>query len=119
MNPRRAQRIGEEIRRETSNIIQNKIKDPRLPDLVSVSKVEVTRDLGYATIMVTVLGDEEAKAQALEGLENAKGFIKKELGRAIKLRSMPELIFELDDRVEKNMAFEQMVQDLHKDDPYD
>ncbi|MDO5036839.1 MAG: 30S ribosome-binding factor RbfA [Tissierellia bacterium] len=112
MNPRRVQRISEEIRKEISSIIQNDIKDPRMPDMISVPRVEVTRDLSYARIMISILGSDKQKEDALEGLNNAKGFIKKELGRAIRLPSMPELIFELDESIEKNIEFEQLIESL-------
>jgi ribosome-binding factor A len=96
----RIYRISEEIKREISNIIQNDLKDPRLPEFVSVLSVDTTRDLRYAKVYVSVYGNEEEKKKAMEGLKNAAGFIRREIGQRIKLRYTPELLFELDNSIE-------------------
>ena len=77
--------------------------------MTSVSFVSVTRDLSYATVGISIFGDDEAKKDAMEGLESAKGFMKKELGSRLKLRAMPELILELDESIEKGMALEETI----------
>lgn len=92
-------RLGEEIRRIISEMLLREIKDPRLSSgMVSVSGVDVTTDGSYATCYITVLTaskDEEEKQreeqQVLEGLQSAKGLMKKEIGRQIRLRHIPEL----------------------------
>ncbi|MDQ0507814.1 Ribosome-binding factor A [Aedoeadaptatus ivorii] len=112
MNNKRIHRISEEIKRELSDIIQNKLKDPRIPPLTSVSFVSVTGDLSYATVGISVFGDDQAKEDALEGLKSAKGFMKKELGRNMKLRAMPELLLELDDSIEKGIELQQQIDAL-------
>ncbi|MDY3119313.1 MAG: 30S ribosome-binding factor RbfA [Peptoniphilus sp.] len=112
MKDKRVQRISEEVKRELSDIVQNKLKDPRIPSLTSVSFVSVTRDLSYATVGISIFGDDEAKKNAMEGLESAKGFMKKELGKRLKLRAMPELLLELDDSIEKGMALEETINKL-------
>lgn len=116
MNHRRINRISEEIRRELSDLIQNKLKDPRIPDITSVSYVDVTNDLSYATVGISILGDEELKQDALEGLNSAKGFLKKELGRDIKLRVMPELIFKIDDSIERGMELQKLIEEVRAED---
>ena len=109
MKDKRVHRISEEVKRELSDIIQNKLKDPRIPPLTSVSFVSVTRDLSFATVGISIFGDDEAKKDAMEGLESAKGFMKKELGSRLKLRAMPELILELDESIEKGMDLEETI----------
>ena len=99
----RINRISEEVKREISNIIQGELKDPRLPEFVSVTSVNVTRDLRYAKVYISILGNDEEKKAALQGLKNAAGFIRREIGQRIKLRNTPELKFEL--IIQLNMAF--------------
>lgn len=114
MRDKRVHRISEEIRRELSEIIQTKLKDPRIPPLTSVSFVSVTRDLSFATVGISIFGDDEAKADAIDGLNSAKGFMKMELGKRLKLRSMPELIIELDESIEKGMELQETIDQIHK-----
>lgn len=91
----RTDRISEEVKREVSFIIQNELKDPRIAKMISVTAADVTRDLRYARVYVSVLGDENEKRDAIEGLRSAAGFIRREIGRRIQLRYTPEIIFEL------------------------
>ncbi|MDO5715004.1 MAG: 30S ribosome-binding factor RbfA [Tissierellia bacterium] len=113
MNKKRIHQISEEVKRSISDIIQNKLKDPRIPILTSVSHVEVTGDLSYAKIYISVLGSDEDRESALEGLESAKGFIKKELSREVKLRVMPELIFIKDDSIEKGIEMSKLIDEVN------
>ncbi len=92
----RIDKISKEVKREMANIIAS-LKDPRIPDIVSVVSAEVTNDLSYATIYVSMLGTDEQRAEALKGLNSAKSFVRRELARKVKLRVTPEVIFKLDD----------------------
>ncbi len=113
-------RLGEEIRRIISEMLLRELKDPRLSDhMVSISDVEVTSDGSYATCYVTVLSmgkDEKAKQQAeedvLSGLRSAKGMLKKEIGRQVKLRHMPELIFKIDSSMEYGRHISEVIREL-------
>ncbi len=113
-------RLGEEIRKVVSEMLLREIKDPRLSSgMISVSDVEVTSDGSYATCYVTVLTagkDEEAKReeeeQVLAGLKSAKGLIKKEIGRQIKLRHIPELIFKIDTSMEYGRRISEVINKL-------
>lgn len=105
----RTDRISEEVKKELSELIQNHIKDPRLPDFVSVTAVRVTKDLRYAKVYVSVLGDEDKKKAALAALNSAAGFIRHEIGQRIKLRLTPEFNFILDDSIEKGMYLRKLI----------
>ncbi|MEE0514250.1 MAG: 30S ribosome-binding factor RbfA [Emergencia sp.] len=113
-------RLGEEIRRIISEMLLRDIKDPRLQDaMVSLSAVEVTSDGSYATCYVTILsvsGNEEEKKekeeQVLAGLRSAKGLMKKEIGRQVKLRHIPELIFKLDTSMEYGRHISEVIEKL-------
>ncbi|HOJ11987.1 MAG TPA: 30S ribosome-binding factor RbfA [Clostridiales bacterium] len=112
----RIYRISEEIKREISNIIQNELKDPRLPEFVSVVSVNTTRDLRYARVYVSVFGNDEKKKSAMEGLRNAAGFIRREIGQRIKLRYTPELQFELDNSIEHGIYINKLINETVKGD---
>ena len=114
----KAGRLGEEIRKILSQLLISGLKDPRLSSgLVSVSEVEVTNDGSYATCYITVLTtsneDEELiKAQVIEGLNSAKGLIKKEIAKAVKIRHIPELIFKIDGSMEYGRKITEVLKGL-------
>ena len=89
-------RINEEVLRELSDIIRNKVKDPRIDPMTSVTSVEVAPDLKTCKIFVSVLGDGDAGKKTIEGLKSSRGFIRHELARTVNLRNTPELTFLLD-----------------------
>jgi len=110
MARRRAQRAGKLIQEEISKIIQRELKDPRI-GLVTVTGVDVTDDLRYAKVFITVF-KEENKEKTLEGLEHAKGFIRREIGQRIKLRFTPEIEFEFDESVEHGAHIEEILRKI-------
>ena len=115
MSGNRIDRISEEVKREISRIIQTEVKDPRLPMMVSVTKAKVTKDLKYATIYISILGNDEEKKNAILALKSASGFIRHELGQNVKLRALPELIFKLDDSIEHGFYISKLIdEELHK-----
>ena len=116
MNSKRINRISEEVKRTISDIVQNELKDPRIPSITSISHVEVTNDLSYAKVYVSVLGNDFDRDEAIEGLNSAKGFIKKELSNKIKLRAMPELIFIKDDSIEKSLELDKLIDEVNHGD---
>ena len=91
----RTDRIVEQIKRELAMLIRNEIKDPRV-SMVSILDVEVTKDLSKAKVYFDVLNQDEHEA-CEKGLNNAAGFLRRELGKAIKLRNTPALVFIYDD----------------------
>jgi ribosome-binding factor A len=105
----RTERISEEVKKELSDLIQNHIKDPRLPDFVSVTAVRVTKDLRYAKAYISVLGDESKKKGAIDALRSASGYIRHEIGKRINLRYTPEFRFELDDSIEHGMYLSKLI----------
>ena len=116
MNSKRINRISEEVKRTITDIVQNELKDPRIPSITSISHVEVTNDLSYANVYVSVLGNDFDRDEAIEGLNSAKGFIKKELSKKIKLRAMPELIFIKDDSIEKALELDKLIDEVNHGD---
>ncbi|MGG3466676.1 30S ribosome-binding factor RbfA [Neobacillus pocheonensis] len=111
----RANRVGEQMKKELSDIIGRKIKDPRI-GFVTVTDVQVTGDLQQAKVFISVLGDDEQKENTLKGLAKAKGFIRTEIGHRIRLRKTPEIIFEFDESIDYGNRIETLLHQLHSDD---
>jgi len=105
-------RLGEEIRRLISDLLLREIKDPRLSGIVSVSAVEVTSDGGYATVFISVLGNAEDTESALVAFRSAKGLIKKEIGRQVKLKHVPELLFKADTSMDYGRRITEIIDSL-------
>ena len=99
MSSARPERVQEALRQEISKIVQNEIKDPRL-GFITITAVDLTRDLRFARVYFSVLGEEKDKKLALKGLKSAKGHIKGLLSDRIKLKFMPELEFKIDESFE-------------------
>lgn len=112
MSETRARRVGEQIKKEVSRIIAEEIKDPRLHALTSVTDVQITRDLRYARIYVSIYGQESEKENTLETLHRATGFIRGEIGQRIRLRYVPEISFHLDSSLDYGAHIEQVIKKM-------
>lgn len=107
----RIDRVAEEIRRELSAIIRE-LKDPRIPDMLSVVSVRVTKDLKYAKAGISVMGDEKVKKDAFDALKSAGGFIRKEISRRVKLRQTPEFTFVEDNSIAYGAHISELLKNL-------
>lgn len=108
---RRAQ-VDEEVKRALSSILAREVKDDRLGPLTSVTRVEVTKDLKYAKVFVSV-GDQK---HAMDALEHASGFIRGRLAKMLPFRRTPELIFVRDTSVDHGFRIAQLLEDVHAKD---
>ncbi|MEF9918455.1 MAG: 30S ribosome-binding factor RbfA [Eubacterium sp.] len=116
MAAHRIEKINGQIQRELSLIIQQKMKDSRLNrNTLSITSVKATTDLKTATIYVSIFGTTEEKEEILGLLDNAKGFLRSNLGKVLKVHSIPALTFELDDSVEYGMHIDSILAGLKKD----
>jgi ribosome-binding factor A len=107
----RVMRLAEQIKREISKIIQNDLKDPRVAFL-TVTGTELTNDLSIATIYVSIYGTDEEIKNSLETLNRAKGHIRTELGKRIRFRSIPELIFKQDTSIDYAYRIEELLNEI-------
>ncbi|MDF2672000.1 MAG: rbfA [Clostridiales bacterium] len=114
MSVDRLSKLSEQIKKEISNIIQTEIKDPRVPILTSIVHVDVTKDLRYAKVFISVFGEEEKKVKCIEGLKSASGYIRKEVGSRMNIRYIPELIFEIDRSIEYGMHIDKVIKEMKK-----
>jgi len=108
MPSRRMERIAEAIRQSTSETILYKLKDPRC-GFVTISRVEVAKDLRHARIYISVLGEEATQRTTLRGLQSARGFIQTELARRLTTRFTPQITFELDDSPARSVEISQLI----------
>lgn len=118
----RAERLGGEIKKVISELLLKDIKDPRLSGFVSISAVEVTADYSYATLYVSILDnpgndviEEERKQEVLDAFKSAKGLIRKEIGRQIKLRHVPDILFKIDTSLEYGRHISRVLAELNID----
>ncbi|MBI0102622.1 MULTISPECIES: 30S ribosome-binding factor RbfA [Gilliamella] len=113
----RSSRVGHELQKEIAIILQREIKDPRL-GMVTVSGVEISRDLSYAKVFVTFLNDDDPQVieQGLNVLNDAKGYIRTLIGKAMRLRIIPEIKFFYDESLVKGMQMSSLVSDVIKQD---
>ena len=109
-------RINGEVQKELSNIIRGGIKDPRIHPLTSVVAVEVAPDLKTCKAWISVLGDEKAQADTLEGLKSAEGYIRRQLAHTANLRNTPQIRFILDQSIEYGVHMSKLIDDVVEDD---
>lgn len=114
---KRSDRVAQELQKEVAIILQREVKDPRI-GMVTVSDVEVSRDLAYAKIFVTFLfdNDREAIKQGMKGLEKASPYIRSLVGKAMRLRIVPELRFIYDESLVEGMRMSNLVSNVIRED---
>ena len=108
----RTQRIGDQMQRELALLIQREVKDPRL-GLVTITAVEVSRYLSHAKVFITIMGkddDEDAVKANLKILNEAGGFLRMQLGKAMKLRTVPQLHFNYDASVRRGVELTSLIE---------
>ena len=114
---KRSDRVAQELKKEVAVILQREVKDPRI-GMVTVSDVEVSRDLAYAKIFVTFLfdNDQEAINQGMKGLEKASPYIRSLVGKAMRLRIVPELRLIYDESLVEGMRMSNLVSNVIRED---
>ena len=105
-------RLNSTFEREISKILQNEIKDPNIK-FVTVTGCEITSDLSYAKVFVTVF-DKEKKDEVMKALDKAKSFIRGEISKRVEIRHTPELRFVFDDSIEYGEKIDKLIDELHK-----
>ncbi|MFY9505548.1 MAG: 30S ribosome-binding factor RbfA [Caldicoprobacterales bacterium] len=110
----RLDRISEEIRKEVSSIIRNNVKDPRISDMATIVKVVTSSDLSTAKLYVSVLGSDEERESSMFGLKKAAGYIRKELGKRLDIRHIPDLVFILDKSIDYSIEIAKKLEEISK-----
>ena len=111
MAKHRANRLAETLKEEISQMIREDLKDPRL-GFITVTDVEVADDLGHAKVFVSVLGDAQQSKDSLDTLNRAAGFVRSEIGKRIRLRHVPEIVFKYDTSLEKGAHIAKLLREV-------
>jgi ribosome-binding factor A len=113
MQPTRADRIGEMMKRELSEMIQRELKDPGV-GFVSVTRVDVSRDFSVARVYVSLFESDERAAETMAALGRASGYLRGEVGRRLKLRRAPELDFRRDDSIRETLRLSRLMDEVRR-----
>ena len=111
--PRRADRINELLRREISLLLARQVKDPRLDGLITITQVKTTNDLRNARVFLSVMGDSTAKKSALEGIQSAATYLRRELRGRLAMRYVPFLSFAMDNTLDEADHLYQIMDQIH------
>lgn len=109
---KRSARVGDQIKEEIADILMRKIKDPRV-GFVTVTDVELADDLRNAKVFVSVLGNDKQKT--IKGLESASAFIRSELGKRLRMKFVPEILFRLDETAERGAHIMELIEGIHQE----
>jgi len=111
----RGQRVAEQIRRELAELIRQEVKDPRV-SFISLTDVELTPDYAHAKVFFTAMGGADSVLEILEGLRRASGFLRRELGKRVRIHTLPELHFHYDRSVEEGSRLSQLIDQTVRED---
>ena len=114
MSKQRSERVQEALRQEISKIVLDELKDPRI-GFITITSVELTKDLSYAKVYFSILGDAKDNSKALQGLNSAKGYIKNMVADRINLRFMPEIAFAIDESLEHTKHIYDILDQIKKE----
>ena len=105
----RTRRVAEQLQRELEQLIREEIKDPRVGSLVTISAAEVSLDVGHAKVFFTLLDDEKDRKKTEEILNQAAGFLRRELGRRMMMITIPQLHFHYDESIERGTHLSSLI----------
>ena len=113
MTGRRTDRLNSLLREVISDVIRRDVRHPDVNELVTVTRVDVTRDLRYAKVYVSVIGDDLRRQETLKALNSASGFVAVNSAKQVVMRYFPDLTFKLDTGVDQQMRIEEILNDIH------
>ncbi|HRQ58585.1 MAG TPA: 30S ribosome-binding factor RbfA [Azoarcus taiwanensis] len=111
----RSQRVTEQIKRELAELLRLEVKDPRI-GLITLTDVEISPDYAHAKVFFTSMQGEEGLDEILRGLRRASGFLRRELGRRVRIHTTPELHFHYDASVEQGSRLSRLIDDVVRED---
>ncbi|NGX63182.1 MAG: Ribosome-binding factor A [Candidatus Anoxychlamydiales bacterium] len=115
MKKQRVQRLNSLLREVISEVLQKDVKNPYISKFTTVTEVEVTADLSYAKVLISVIGTDSEKTETIDALNQAAGFISVHSSKKVTLRYFPTLSFELDTSVDKHMKIDKILTDIKKE----
>jgi len=108
----RSDRVAAAVREEIANFLAEGVKDPRVTALVTVTGVEMTRDLRHAKVFVSIMGEDSQRASTIEGLQSVQGFLRSRLARSLSLRVAPDVHFVMDESVARAARIETLLNQI-------
>jgi ribosome-binding factor A len=108
----RTDRLNSLLKEVISEVIHRDVRNPHVNELVTVTRVEITKDLHYAKVYISVIGDQTVKAETIAALHSAAGFIAVNSSKKVTMRYFPELTFKLDDSVDKHMRIAELLSEI-------
>lgn len=115
MTVQRTDRLNSLLKEVISEVIRRDVRNPHVTELVTVTRVQISKDLRHAKVFISVIGTEQEKAETIEALTSAAGFIAVQSSQKVVMRYFPELTFKLDDSVEKHMRIEELLGKISKE----
>jgi len=112
MSERRIQRLNSLLKEVISDVIAKEVKNRSLPQFITITRVEITKDLRHAKVYISVIGDEKIKHEAVATLQSAAGFIAIHASKQVVMRFFPELRFVLDDSIDKQIRIETLISEI-------
>lgn len=112
MAKQRTDRLNSLLKEVISDVIRKDVRNPHVKELLTVTRVEITKDLHYAKVFISVIGNEAEKEETLQALQTAAGFIAVNASKKVVMRYFPELTFKLDDSVDKHMRIEKLLGEI-------
>jgi ribosome-binding factor A len=112
----RDKRVADAVKDTVAKIVLTELSDPKI-GFVTVTRCHITRDLKNATVFFSIMGDEKTRQQSFEHLQGARGYIRRRLGQMVVFRALPELRFKLDDLLAHEMHINEIISELHKNEP--
>ena len=108
----RIERVNALLREEIGSVLAGELNDPRISPMASVTRVDTSRDLSFAKVYVSVLGTDEEKADTMEALKSASGFIHRSIRPHLRMRNVPHLAFYLDEAIEKGAEMNALIDEV-------
>jgi ribosome-binding factor A len=112
MPKQRTDRLNSLLKEVISEVIQRDVRNPHVTQFVTVTRVEITKDLHYAKVYISIIGTEQEKEETIAALQTAAGFIAVNASKKVTMRYFPELTFKLDDSVEKHMRIQELLGEI-------
>lgn len=115
MAVQRTDRLNSLLKEVISEVIRRDVRNPHVTELVTVTRVQISKDLHYAKVYISVIGTEQEKGETIDALKSAAGFIAVNSSQKVVMRYFPELTFKLDDSVDKHMRIEELLSKISKE----
>lgn len=115
MAVKRTDRLNSLLKEVISEVIRRDVRNPHVNELVTVTRVQISKDLRHAKVYISVIGTEQQKAETIDALTSAAGFIAVQSSQKVVMRYFPELVFRLDDSVDKHMRIEELLGKISKE----